>query len=299
MPIDWKHVQNSLFNLASEAVRRFVPEHPDERFYGFAFDVDPVHGGVLLCLNSEKEFARTKLQYAGEPAERLEIIRWSTGDWRYQGFEDDAFKAGWNPFRDEIETEYHEQFSQVPCSAFEMMLGSACLVVLRMERAGVFSGLNRTPEFKSFVCGSDEDVENGWARFRSIREADSDPLPYEEAARYAELYHHANSLQEPITRDRRSVPESLWRKFLQEAHSLPFQPCDEGEWIIYSSEAESALWSGGKRFVSQKPFEVRYREYDRSYHLNVGEAATVPCFSVFELVSQLERCLPIKPLESR
>ena len=295
MPVDWKLVQDALFDLASGAVRRFAPE-PDEVFYGFAFDINPDYGGVLLCLNTVGDFEDTKVRYAGESAERLESIRWNTGDWRYQGFEDEKFAAGWDPFESQINDESVEQFSKEPCSTFEMMLGSACLVMLRMERSGAFDDLNCTADFKTCVCGSDEGVEKGWTRFNAIRNAKSDPLPYEEATRFAELYHHGASLQGPIKRERQSLPETLCRRFLQRAHELPFRPVGKGEWIVYSLEDEFVLWDGDTRHLTRKPFEVRYREADRTYHLTIGDSPPLACGHTRELVSLLEQHLPVELL---
>jgi len=115
MEIDWPTLEDRLFDLAAQDIKRFASKHRDETFYGFAFDCNSEYGNVLLCLNTPDSLRQTAIEYATNPPnqeaydaiernmeailgrktssqdkpttpeDKEKELRWSLGDWKYEG----------------------------------------------------------------------------------------------------------------------------------------------------------------------------------------------------------------------
>jgi hypothetical protein len=202
MNIDWSELEDRLFDLAADDIKRFAARHPNEKYYGFALDCNSAYGNVLLCLNtpkflwaavsdshlpSEIKDGYTKAKCSIEkvlgfkvyeddsdttPEEREKELRRSLGDWKYQGFNSDTFDSGWRSFERAVhescvdEQEDEETFMTPSQERFMRM---ACRVLVRLESAGVLNTLNRTDDFKTFVADHDESDEKSWRRLDMVR----------------------------------------------------------------------------------------------------------------------------------
>ena len=202
MNLDWTELENRLYDLAAADIKLFAIAHPQEEFYGFAFDCNSDHGNVALCLNT-RQFLRTAVDgsylppeikdgygefkrriektlgmkiYKDEsktlPEEREKELRWELGAWKYQGFNSDSFDSGWSSFERVVherclgEEENKETFMTPTQDRFMRI---ACRVLIRLELAGVFNTLNRTDDFETFVADHDESDDESWHRLNSVR----------------------------------------------------------------------------------------------------------------------------------
>ncbi len=202
MNIHWTELEDRLYDLGAADIERFAAAHPTEEFYGFALDCNSAYGNVLLCLNTPKflraaisgshlppevkdgyEKAKRSIEealgmkvYEDEsemaPEKREIELRWSLGDWKYQGFNSDAFDSGWRSFEGAVhkccvDEEEDEETFMTPTQDHFMRM--ACRVLIRLESAGVFNTLNRTHDFETFVADHDEWDEESWRRLNSVR----------------------------------------------------------------------------------------------------------------------------------
>jgi Domain of unknown function (DUF4303) len=77
---------DNLVDFALIEIKKFAEEHKDETFYAFSIDAD------MLCLNSEEKFQKTLASYKEKypksynSQEKIDDLKYNTGDWGYQGF---------------------------------------------------------------------------------------------------------------------------------------------------------------------------------------------------------------------
>lgn len=77
---------DKMFIESKKAIKNFAKEHSGETFYAFSIDAD------MLCLNSEEEFKKTLKYYQKKypksynTNEDIDRLKYSIGDWKYQGF---------------------------------------------------------------------------------------------------------------------------------------------------------------------------------------------------------------------
>ena len=176
--MNWDEVEQTLFRAALTAMQRFASRHADETFYGFSFDCNADYGEVLLCLNSEKALAEwARRHYPSYSQEEIDReLRWNSGDWKYQGLNQDedyaqAWEKVWGPTQEKIHAAYLEAADEEADEFLEIFLESVCRVLLRMERENVFAGLNKEPHFKALVTNHDELLEDAWERLEIVRNA--------------------------------------------------------------------------------------------------------------------------------
>lgn len=199
--IDWPGLEDRLYTLCVEELRRFARSHRDETFYAFALDCNSEYGQILLCLNTPDALRQAAILYSTSPPnqEAFEAISrvmaeqfgepyipaplksveenerdlcWSVGDWKYQGFNRSAFERAWGPFSTIVlescfdEEEDETTFMTPTQDRFTRM---ACRVVVRMEIDGAFECLCKTEDFKTWVADHDELDETSWSRLESVR----------------------------------------------------------------------------------------------------------------------------------
>jgi hypothetical protein len=204
MDIDWQALERLLVELSKADIQRFAAEHRDETFYGFAFDCNSDYGQVLLCLNSPDDLHRAAVQYSkGDtpgkeawaeirrklnatlglpldegpplktPEEEEVSLRWSLGDWKYQGFNSVDFEKGWESFEEAVseacsDEEQDEETFMTPTQ--DRFMRAACRAVIRLEMTGAFDALKRTADFKTYVADHDESQEDSWSRLQAVRQ---------------------------------------------------------------------------------------------------------------------------------
>jgi hypothetical protein len=162
MTIAWADIENRLYELCASEIRRFAKANSDETFYAFALDCNSEYGDVLLCLNTPDELRR-----GGND------VRWSLGDWKYQGFESGEFEKAWRRYARSVteacmEEEEDERTFLKPTQ--DQFMRTACRVLVRLELTNVFESLRRTDDFKTWVADHDELDEESWGRLDSVRQ---------------------------------------------------------------------------------------------------------------------------------
>ncbi len=183
--IEWDELEGCLFQISRDEIRQFAAAHPQESFYGFVFDCNSDYGGVMLCLNTENELRERAKYYLSEHRdwyesksleEVIESLRWSTGDWTYQGLnqgrDSSEFESRWEPFAEAVQScccEEDEDPATFMSPTQNRFMESMCRVAIRLESSGAFDSLNRAPNFKIFVSDHDEPDEEAWARLDAVR----------------------------------------------------------------------------------------------------------------------------------
>jgi hypothetical protein len=203
MDIDWQALERLLVELSKADIQRFAAEHRDETFYGFAFDCESEYGQVLLCLNTPDDLHRVAVQYSkGDtpgkaawaeihrklseklgrppeeeprktPEEEAVSLRWSLGDWKYQGLNTVDFEKGWESFEEAVseacsDEEQDEETFMTPTQ--DSFMRAACRAVIRLEMTGAFDALIRTADFKTYVADHDEWEKDSWSRLEAVRQ---------------------------------------------------------------------------------------------------------------------------------
>jgi hypothetical protein len=171
--VNWRKVEQRLRGASVEALRAFARDHPEETFYGFCFDVNADYGEVNLSLNTEEDLAATAARhYPGYSQREIDgRLRWSSGDWKYPGFNSDppyakAWEAAWGEAQETIhDAAIDDDGDGVP----ERFLESVCVVLVAMEEHGELEPLSRAEGFKTLVADHDESIEDSWARLLRVR----------------------------------------------------------------------------------------------------------------------------------
>lgn len=194
--LDWSEIENLLFDLAIADIASFATAHPDEAFYGFAFDCNADYGQALLCLNTPEhlelasrgehlpaevsagyEKLRKKLGLVPDrtpPDERAKELRWSLGAWKYQDFNSPRFDQSWMPIQKQIRSAafpdvVDESQERMRLALAQEFLKTVCRVLIRLESSGAFDSLNKTGDFQAGVFDHDEWEATSWERLDSVR----------------------------------------------------------------------------------------------------------------------------------
>ncbi|MBC1533478.1 DUF4303 domain-containing protein [Listeria seeligeri] len=84
----------NIINFVINSVEKFLSGNPDLTFYAFAFDCNVEDAEINLCLNTEEAFFETLAFYQSgkfaeqyQTEERMQDLKYNTGDWKYQCFE--------------------------------------------------------------------------------------------------------------------------------------------------------------------------------------------------------------------
>jgi hypothetical protein len=144
-----------MFIASKKAIEKFVTEHSEETFFAFSIDAN------MLCLNSEEEFKKT-LKYYQEKYpesyndnEKIDELKYNTGDWGYQGFFD--LEDG---FDHELYSEhYHIPFDNKDLEDEELAKffqntpyhRAMSKLLEKLVENGVFDSLKKTTDFKVFL----------------------------------------------------------------------------------------------------------------------------------------------------
>jgi len=166
--INWDEFDAALAALIEMEVSRFAEEHKGETFYGFALDCNAAYCDILFCLNTVDGLRATAVEYlTNNPQSSLELemerLRWSLGDWKYQGFNLDAPEWG------KRYTAALPVAGELAIAAdINLFLEMACRALVRATRAGIFNKLRLTEDFKVTCMDHDEDLLEGTLRLDHV-----------------------------------------------------------------------------------------------------------------------------------
>lgn len=191
--IGWESLERTLMRLTTADLRQFAKKHPQETFYGFAFDCNSEYGELGLCANTNELL---KAQRAapdpnaafwasldkklglggGSPSAKQRKSRWDLGDWDYQGFNTTAFDRAWRRFQSTItqrcEGEEQDKRSfMTPTQA--RFMEAVCRVLVRLERGGAFDVLQRTRNFSTLAMDHEESESIARGRLQRVRRSKS------------------------------------------------------------------------------------------------------------------------------
>ena len=162
-----QEIANQLLAFTEKEVSNFLTEHPDEKFYAFAFDCNAEYGEVNLCFNTEEVFRETLNDYQSEyPSDYQDEnnvldLKYNTGDWEYQCFattyimDEDEMNALYEEDVDEQLTDFMEIFYQV---------------LADFRESSVYAAIPKTDVFKLVCLDHDEDVLEGIEAFDAFLE---------------------------------------------------------------------------------------------------------------------------------
>lgn len=208
--------EDILSDLCIKEIKLFAKKHKNENFYGFGFDCHSGHGQVILCfhsiqaldkisekpseaeLHNRKAFAEIDKSmnekyrdesggedlfpeaiYNDDPEYRRADLKWSFGDWLYQGTDgraghlnESAWEKKWEPIADKIEEAYLED--EDPDEYFEevfqfQFLSAVFRTLIKIEQSGVLELLDRTEDFKVLILDHDQFEEEGWDFMEKMR----------------------------------------------------------------------------------------------------------------------------------
>ena len=155
-----------IVSFTSEEVLEFLTKNKDEKFYAFAFDVNPETYGIYLSFNTEAEFNKKLAEYkAGEYGEyygdldNVNRLRYNPGDWKYQNFVS-------------IEFIYHakikELFDVVLDADTDSLLKYAERAMTKFKKSEAYRLIPKEKDFIAFCIDHDEDELLAISRTLSI-----------------------------------------------------------------------------------------------------------------------------------
>lgn len=114
--------------------------------------------------------ADTPPDFSVEPESRLAELRWSPGDWKYQGFNSNAWDEGlWSEFSEEVcEATIDEEYDGDESPIVAKFMEVACRVVVQLARSEAFSALKRTPDFECRCADHGDTEEEAAARLGKV-----------------------------------------------------------------------------------------------------------------------------------
>ncbi|EMY77982.1 PF14136 domain protein [Leptospira weilii serovar Ranarum str. ICFT] len=142
-----------LADFAIEQIEKFSKVYQDETFYAFAIDTS------LLCLNSLERFEGSLKEYSTrwpkqyDTKEKIDEMKYNTGDWKYQGFADfgdlsiqdeEGFYQG--PFDDDLYEGHYDADDETQKTTAYAIAMNEILEILKQKDS--FRSLKKTDDFK-------------------------------------------------------------------------------------------------------------------------------------------------------
>lgn len=169
----------SIVEFAINAVEKFLEGNPDLTFYAFAFDCDVEDAEINLSLNTEKSFSETLVMYqAGkyadqyQTAERIQDVKYNTGDWTYQCFDTfyvlsgEELTAKFNEiYPNEVDDDYHAWVSFT-----KELLEEFTKSLIAFSETNTFKKIPKTADFQFFCIDHDEELETALERKQQVSE---------------------------------------------------------------------------------------------------------------------------------
>lgn len=173
--LDWKKIEDDLYEITKENIISISKEYSTEIFYAFALSINADYGEIMISLNTKESLKETALDYFkrnpdwySSEVKAEKDLYWSIGDWKYTDENSEDFQDIWDKYQELISDACIEQDDDVEVdqSIEEKFLSLACRVLHKLNKDGVFRVLNKTEDFKYFVCDHDEDDEYAWDRLK-------------------------------------------------------------------------------------------------------------------------------------
>ncbi len=164
-------LKNKLLEFTTNGVEKFLNENTNLEFYAFAFDCNAEYAEVNLCLNTEKEFEKTLMNYQNgefghlyKNEEDILSLKFNTGDWSFQCFEST------NVLTDEELTEIFESLPEDGYKSWkefrEELMNVFCETLIEFEKTKTYKKILKTNDFISFCIDHDEDFEAAMVRMK-------------------------------------------------------------------------------------------------------------------------------------
>lgn len=159
---DGKLIKKKLLDFTIQGVSKFLKEHPDLKFYAFAYDCNVEYAEVNLCFNTEEDFNRTLSDYQNskyaeyyQEKEDIDELKYNTGDWEYQCFDtiylytNEEIDAIMNQIPDKDYVQLNKFLDEI------LLLISETLV--DFSKSEVYASIPRTDDFIAYAIDHDED----------------------------------------------------------------------------------------------------------------------------------------------
>lgn len=156
-------LQRFMVNAATPAIRKFIAEHPNETFFGFAVETLAEEGYFILCAGSVEAFRPVSERYRESGFSKTEIqdeIRWNNQEWPHFDFALDCplWVEAWKPAAKLI-SELKEHQSRLPSAAAHAFWGEFMATFRRASEeafeeimaSGVLDRMRRTDDFRAWV----------------------------------------------------------------------------------------------------------------------------------------------------
>ena len=137
----------SLIKLAIEKIQEFSAENSEQTFYAFAIDAG------MLCFNSNEGFAESLQRYQKdfegyEDPDKIESLKYNTGDWSFQGFYE--LSDDFEELEDVYEEHYDMSDDEQQTSEYQTLMTQ---LLEGLNDAQVFNALKTTDDFRTFLAG--------------------------------------------------------------------------------------------------------------------------------------------------
>jgi len=184
-PIDWKQLEDRLFDLAIREIDAFAKKHAGESFYGLAFDCDSESGEILVCLNTRDGQAEVARRFEGHPqmyrgksaTEIAAELEWDVGGWKYHAINlgSRRWEGGWGAVQAQVTNATNTYLNSRNASAHrrlrEDFIAMASRAVLRLAHDEGVVSLRKDPAFRVLCTDRAEGPDEGFARLARMAES--------------------------------------------------------------------------------------------------------------------------------
>lgn len=144
-----------IVSFTEEEVSQFIKEHSNERFYAFAYDVNPATKGIYLSFNTEADFKVKLKQYQEgnyaflyQSDDQIKRLRYNPGDWKYQNFVSIEFI---------YDAKIKELFDVVLVESKNNLLDYAEQALLSFKKTETYEHIPKEKDFIAFCIDHEED----------------------------------------------------------------------------------------------------------------------------------------------
>ena len=166
-------LKKRLLDFTVQGVSQFLKEHPDLKFYAFAYDCNVEYAEVNLCFNTEEDFAEALSHYQNgkyaehyQDKEDIEELKYNTGDWEYQCF--DTLYLYSNEEIEEILGQIPDEDYTLLNEFLEEMLLLITEVLIDFTHTEIYQRIPKTEDFIAYAIDHDEDFYDAKERMEKI-----------------------------------------------------------------------------------------------------------------------------------
>ncbi|MDR2425184.1 MAG: DUF4303 domain-containing protein [Prevotellaceae bacterium] len=169
MKINKDKLKKQIIEFAVKGVEKFLNENPNLKFYALAFDCNAEYAGIGLCLNTEESFQNTLKHYQTgdsakyyQKAEDIKDLKYNTGDWEYQCFENlDVFDENeLQKIFDEMPDDDYQSWNNFVNDLLELFTES----LVEFSKTETFTKIPKTDNFIVYCIDHDEDFDDAMER---------------------------------------------------------------------------------------------------------------------------------------